>query len=38
MVIPRRQSMQMHDLAKNEWILFTAWKWMQSTHGKSDLR
>jgi hypothetical protein len=34
----RRQSMQVHDLAKNEWILFTAQKWMQSTHGNSDLR
>jgi hypothetical protein len=25
-------------LAKNEWILFTVRKWMQSTHGNSDLR
>jgi hypothetical protein len=29
--------MQVYDLAKNEWILFTAWKWMQSTHGNSGL-
>jgi hypothetical protein len=37
-LFPRRQSMQVHDLAKNEWILFTARKWMQSTHGNSSLR
>jgi hypothetical protein len=29
--------MQVHDLAKNEWILFTARKWMQSTHKNSGL-
>jgi hypothetical protein len=33
----RGQSMQVHDLAKNEWILFTARKWMQSTYGNSGL-
>jgi hypothetical protein len=37
-LFPRGQSMQVHDLAKNEWILFTARKWMQSTHGNSDLQ
>jgi hypothetical protein len=37
-LFPRRQSMQVHDLAKNEWILFTARKWMQSTPGNSILR
>jgi hypothetical protein len=37
-LFPRRQSIQVHDLAKNEWILFTARKWMQSTHGNSGLR
>jgi hypothetical protein len=36
-LFPRGQSMQVHDLAKNEWILFTAQKWMQSTHGNSGL-
>jgi hypothetical protein len=36
-LFPRGQSMQVHDLAKNEWILFTARKWMQSTHGNSGL-
>jgi hypothetical protein len=37
-LLPRRQSMEVHDLAKNEWILFTARKWMQFTNGNSDLR
>jgi hypothetical protein len=37
-LFPMGQSMQVHDLAKNEWILFIAWKWMQSTHGNSGLR
>jgi hypothetical protein len=27
-LFPRVQSMQMHDLAKCDWSLFTAWKWM----------
>jgi hypothetical protein len=30
--------MQVHDLVKNEWILVTARKWMQSTHENSGLR
>jgi hypothetical protein len=30
--------MQMHDLAKCDWSLFTAQKWMQSIHGNSGLR
>jgi hypothetical protein len=30
--------MQVHDLAKNEWLLFTKRKWMESTHGNSDLQ
>jgi hypothetical protein len=37
-LFPKGQSIQVHDLAKNEWILFTVWKWMQSTHGNSGLR
>ena len=37
-LFPRGQSIQVHNLAKNEWILFTTWKWMQSTHGNSGLR
>jgi hypothetical protein len=24
--------MQVHDLAKNEWLLFTKRKWVESTH------
>jgi hypothetical protein len=24
--------MQVHDLAKYEWSLFTKYKWMESTH------
>jgi hypothetical protein len=24
-LFPRRQSMQVHDLAKDEWLLFTEW-------------
>jgi hypothetical protein len=36
-LFPKGQSMQVHDLAKNEWILFTARKWMQSTHRNSGL-
>jgi hypothetical protein len=30
--------MQVHDLAKNEWLLFIEWKWVESTHGNSDLQ
>jgi hypothetical protein len=30
--------MQMHDLAKCDWSLFTARKWMQSTNANSDLQ
>ena len=37
-LFPSGQSMQVHDLAKNEWILFTTHIWMQSTHGNSGLR
>jgi hypothetical protein len=37
-LFPRGQSIQVHDLAKNKWILFIARKWMQSTHGNSGLR
>jgi hypothetical protein len=37
-LFPRGQSIQVHDLAKNEWILLTTRKWMQSTHGNSGLR
>ena len=33
----RGQSMQMHGLAKDEWLLFTEWKWMKSTKRNSDL-
>jgi hypothetical protein len=29
--------MQVHDLAKDEWSLFTQWKWVESTQGNSDL-
>jgi hypothetical protein len=29
--------MQVHDLAKDEWLLFTKQKWVESTHGISDL-
>ena len=32
----RGQSMQVHDLAKDEWLLFTQ-KWVESAHGNSDL-
>jgi hypothetical protein len=30
--------MQVHDLAKNEWLLFTERKWVGSTHGNSNLQ
>jgi hypothetical protein len=30
--------MQVHDLAKDEWLLFTERKWVGSTHGNSDLQ
>jgi hypothetical protein len=30
--------MQVHDLARDEWLLFTKWKWVESTHGNSDLQ
>jgi hypothetical protein len=30
--------MQVHDLAKNEWSLFTEWKWVESTYRNSDLQ
>jgi hypothetical protein len=30
--------MQVHDLTKDEWLLFTEWKWVGSTHGNSDLQ
>jgi hypothetical protein len=30
--------MQVHDLTKNEWLLFTKQKWVGSTHGNSDLQ
>jgi hypothetical protein len=37
-LFPRVQSMQMHDLAKCDWSLFIAWKWMQSTNANSNLQ
>jgi hypothetical protein len=36
-LFPRGQSMQVHDLAKHEWSLFTEWKWVESTQGNSGL-
>jgi hypothetical protein len=30
--------MQVHDLAKYEWLLFTKQKWVESTQGNSGLR
>jgi hypothetical protein len=30
-LFPREQSMQVHDLAKDEWLLFTERKWVGST-------
>jgi hypothetical protein len=30
--------MQVHDLAKDEWLLFIEQKWVGSTHGNSDLQ
>jgi hypothetical protein len=32
------ESMQVHDLAKDEWLPFTTWRWVKSTHGSSDLQ
>jgi hypothetical protein len=29
--------MQVHDPAKYDWILFTQWKWVESTDANSDL-
>ena len=29
-LFPRGQSMQVHDLAKDEWSLITKWKWVES--------
>jgi hypothetical protein len=37
-LFPKGQSMQVHDLAKDEWLLFTTRKWVESTHGNSDLQ
>jgi hypothetical protein len=37
-LFPRRQSMQVYDLAKNEWLLFTERKWVGFIHGNSDLQ
>jgi hypothetical protein len=37
-LFPRGQSMQVHDLAKDEWLLFIEQKWVGSTHGNSDLQ
>jgi hypothetical protein len=34
----RGQSIQVHDLSKDEWLLFTERKWVESTHGSSDLQ
>jgi hypothetical protein len=36
-LFPRGQSMQVHDLAKDEWSLFIEQKWVESTHANSDL-
>jgi hypothetical protein len=36
-LFPRGQSMQVNDLAKDEWPLFTERNWVESTHGNSDL-
>jgi hypothetical protein len=30
--------MQVHDLAKDEWSLFTKQKWVESTHENNDLQ
>jgi hypothetical protein len=30
--------MQVHDLAKDEWLLFIIQKFVESTHGNSDLQ
>jgi hypothetical protein len=30
--------MQVHDLAENEWLLFTTRKWVESTHRNSELQ
>jgi hypothetical protein len=30
--------MQVYDLAKDEWLVFTKRKWAESTHGNSDLQ
>jgi hypothetical protein len=29
--------MQVHDMIKDEWLLFTERKWMESSNGNSDL-
>jgi hypothetical protein len=30
--------MQVHDLAKDEWLQFSERKWVESTHRNSDLQ
>jgi hypothetical protein len=37
-LIPRMQSMKVHDLAKCEWSLSTKWKWVESTNKNSGLQ
>jgi hypothetical protein len=37
-LFPRGQSMQVHDLAKNEWLLCIERKWVESILRNSDLQ
>ena len=37
-LFPRGQLMQVHDLDKNEWLLFTKQKWVEFIDGNTDLQ